>query len=158
MIKNLKTFNQEFSEKTKQFSALVKNFKDLEDRFDKVLVQKKRKFEIRDTALEQDFGTFALTTQKFTFEIYDSIQELRFNSLKIFPTEETLILKELGIACLFFNTQIRKFDVLFKTLDSQVPAARLNLKWGIIEIAHNDLLNLEKQLLSLVKEVKKYYE
>ncbi len=158
MIKNLKIFNQEFSDKTKQFSELIKNFKDLEDRFDKVLVQKKRKFEVRDTAIEQDFGTFALTLQKFAFSIYESMQKLRFNSLKIFPNEETLTLKELAIACLFFNTQIRKFDALFKVLDPQVPLARLNLKWGLIEIAHNDFLNLEKQLISLVKEVKKYYE
>ena len=158
MIKNLKQFNSEFNEQIKTFSSLIKNFEALEDRFEKILVQKKRKFEVRDTAFEQDFLNFALTLQKFTFSIYDAMQELRFNSLKIFPTEETLVLKELAISCEVFNNNIRKFDVIFKNLDSQVSAASLNLKWGIIDISHHDFLNLEKQLISLIKEVRKYYE
>ncbi len=158
MIKNLKTFNQDFNEKIKTFSSLIKDFKTFEDRFDKILSQKKRKFEIRDTAFEQDFLNFSLALQKFAFNVYDTLQELRFNCLKIFPEEETLALKELGILCAVFNNNIRKFDAIFKIMDPQVPAAALNLKWGIIDIAHKDLLNLEKQLLSLIKEVKKYYE
>ena len=158
MIQNLKTFNSNFDEQIKNFSLLIKDFKAFEDRFDKILVQKKRKFEIRDTAFEQDFLNFALTLQKFAFNVYEMLQELRFNCLKIFPNEETLALKELGILCTVFNNNIRKFDAIFKTLDPQVPAASLNLKWGIIDIAHNDFLNLEKQLLSLIKEVRKYYE
>ena len=158
MIKNLKTFNSNFNDNIKVFSSLIKDFKAFEDRFDKILVQKKRKFEVRDTAFEQDFLKFALSLQKFAFNVYDSLQELRFNCLKIFPNEETLALKELGISCTVFNNNIRKFDAIFKTLDPQVSAASLNLKWGIIDIAHNDFLNLEKQLLSLIKEVRKYYE
>ncbi len=158
MIKNLKLFNSEFSEQIKTFSSLIKDFETLEDRFDKILVQKKRKFEVRDTSFEQDFLNFALTMQKFTFTIYDAMQELRFNSLKIFPNEETLALKELAISCEVFNNNIRKFDAVFKTMDPQVSAASLNLKWGIIDIVHHDFLNLEKQLISLVKEVRKYYD
>lgn len=158
MIKDLKTFNLEFNESIKVFSSLIKDFKTFEDRFDKILVQKKRKFDVRDTAFEDDFLKFALTLQKFAFNVYESLQELRFNSLKIFPKEETLVLKELGILCTVFNNNIRKFDAIFKILDPQVSAASLNLKWGIIDIAHNDFLNLEKQLLSLIKEVRKYYE
>ena len=158
MIQNLKTFNLDFQEKIKLFSSLIKDFKTMEDRFDKILVQKKRKFEVRDTAFEQDFLNFALNLQKFAFNVYDALQELRFNCLKIFPSEETLTLKELAISCTVFNNNIRKFDLIFKTMDPQVPAASLNLKWGIIDIAHNDFLNLEKQLISLIKEVRKYYE
>ena len=158
MIQNLKTFNLKFNDQIKLFSSLIKDFKVLEDRFDKILVQKKRKFEVRDNNFEQDFLNFALTLQKFAFDVYDTMQELRFNSLKIFPNEETLALKELAISCTVFNNDIRKFDVIFKSLDPQVPAASLNLKWGIIDIAHKDFLNLEKQLMSLIKEVRKYYE
>ena len=158
MIKNLKTFNSEFNEHIKSFASLIKDFQTLEDRFDKILVQKKRKFEVRDNTFEQDFLNFALTLQKFAFTVYDAMQELRFNSLKIFPNEETLSLKELGILCMVFNNNIRKFDAIFKIMDPQVPAASLNLKWGIIDIAHKDFLNLEKQLISLIKEVRKYYE
>ncbi|MBO4707616.1 MAG: hypothetical protein J5594_03540 [Elusimicrobiaceae bacterium] len=158
MIKNLKAFNLEFNEQIKLFSSQIKDFKTLEDRFDKILVQKKRKFEVRDTGFEQDFLNFALNLQKFAFNVYDAMQELRFNSLKIFPNEETLTLKELAISCEVFNNNIRKFDSLFKTLDPQIPAASLNLRWGIIDIAHKDFLNLEKQLTSLIKEVRKYYE
>ena len=112
MIKNLKTFNQKFNEQIKLFSSLIKDFKTLEDRFDKILVQKKRKFEVRDATFEQDFLNFALTLQKFAFNVYDSLQELRFNCLKIFPNEETLALKELGISCTVFNNNIRKFKNL----------------------------------------------
>ena len=158
MIKNLKTFNLDFNEQIKLFSSLIKDFKSFEDRLDKILVQKKRKFEVRDTDFEQDFLKFALTLQKFAFNVYDSIQQLRFNCLKIFPNEETLTLKELGISCTTFNNNIRKFHAIFKVMDPQIPAASLNLKWGIIDIVHNDFLNLEKQLLSLIKEVRKYYE
>ena len=158
MIKNLQAFNLEFNEQIKLFASLIKDFKALEDRFDKILVQKKRKFEVRDTAFEQDFLNFALTLQKFAFNVYDALQELRFNCLKIFPSEKTLTLKELAISCNVFNNNIRKFDAIFRTLDPQVSAASLNLKWGIIDIAHNDFLNLEKQLMSLIKEVRKYYE
>ena len=158
MIKDLKAFNQDFNEQIKTFSSLIKEFKAFEDRFDKILSQKKRKFEIRDIAFEQDFLSFSLTLQKFAFNVYDALQELRFNCLKILPNEETLALKELGILCTVFNNNIRKFDEIFKVMDPQVPAAALNLKWGIIDIAHKDFLNLEKQLLSLVREVKKYYE
>ncbi len=158
MIKNLKAFNLDFNEQIKIFSSLIKDFKTLGDRFDKILVQKKRKFEVRDTGFEQDFLNFALTLQKFAFNVYDAMQELRFNSLKIFPKEETLTLKELAISCEVFNNNIRKFDSLFKILDPQVSAASLNLRWGIIDIVHKDFLNLEKQLISLIKEVRKYYE
>ena len=158
MIKNLQAFNLEFNEQIKLFASLIKDFKALEDRFDKILVQKKRKFEVRDTAFEQDFLNFALTLQKFAFNVYDALQELRFNCLKIFPSEKTLTLKELAISCNVFNNNIRKFDAIFRTLDPQVSTASLNLKWGIIDIAHNDFLNLEKQLMSLIKEVRKYYE
>ena len=158
MIQNLKTFNSEFNEQIKTFSSLIKDFQTLEDRFDKILVQKKRKFEVRDTAFEQDFMNFALTLQKFAFNIYDTLQELRFNCLKIFPKEETLTLKELGISCTALNNHIRKFHAIFRVMDPQVPTASLNLKWGIIDIAHNDMLNLEKQLISLIKEVRKYYD
>lgn len=158
MIQNLKTFNLDFNEKIKTFSSIIKDFKTLEDRFDKILAQKKRKFEVRDVNFEQDFLNFALTLQKFAFNVYESLQELRFNCLKIFPNEKTLTLKELAISCTVFNNNIRKFDIIFKNLDPQVQYASLNLKWGIIEIAHNDFLNLEKQLISLIKEVRKYYE
>ena len=158
MIKNLKEFNLRFNEQIKLFSSLIKDFTTFEDRFDKILVQKKRKFEIRDISFEQDFLNFSLTLQKFAFDVYDSMQKLRFNSLKIFPNEETLSLKELAILCTVFNNNIRKFDVLFKTLDPQISAASLNLKWGIIDIAHKDFINLEKQLISLIKEIRKYYE
>lgn len=158
MIQNLKTFNLDFNEKIQIFSSLIKKFKVLEERFDKILSQKKRKFEVRDTVFEQDFLNFALSLQKFAFGTYETIQELRFNCLKIFPKEETLTLKEFAISCTVFNNNIRKFDAIFKNLDPQIPAASLNLKWGIMDIAHNDFLNLEKQLLSLIKEVRKYYE
>ena len=157
MIQNLKLFNKDFNDQTKKFADLIETFKVLEDRFDKVLAQKKRKFEIRDNTLEQDFANFAVEIQKFAFGVYDAMQELRFNSLKIFPAEQTLTLKELAIACNLFNSHIKKFTAIFRNLDGQVQAASLNLKWGIIEIAHNDFLNLEKQLLSLVKEIRKYY-
>ena len=157
MIKDLKTFNLNFNEQIKTFSSIIKDFQVFGDRFDKILVQKKRKFEIRDNTFEQDFLNFALNLQKFAFNVYDSLQELRFNCLKIFPKEETLTLKELAISCTALNNNIRKFDTIFKTLDPQVAAASLNLKWGIIDIAHKDFLNLEKQLLSLIKEVRKYY-
>lgn len=158
MTQNLKTFNQEFNEQIKTFSSLIKDFQTLEDRLDKISAQKKREFDVRDTAFEQDFLAYALTLQKFVFSVYDALQKLRFNCLKIFPNEETLALKELGILCAVFNNNIRKFHAIFKIMDPQVTAAGLNLKWGIIDIAHNDLLNLEKQLLSLIKEVRKYYE
>ena len=158
MIKNLKTFNSDFNSQIKVFSSLIKDFKMFEDRFDKILIQKKRKFEVRDTSFEQDFLAFALALQKFEANIYYALQELRFNCLKIFPQEETLTLKEFAISCTVFNNNIRKFDAIFKILDPQIPTASLNLKWGIIDTAHSDFLNLEKQLLSLIKEVRKYYE
>ena len=158
MIKNLKAFNLKFNEQIKLFSSLIKDFKTIEDRFDKILVQKKREFDVRDNTFEQDFLNFALTLQKFAFDVYDEMQELRFNCLKIFPSEKTLVLKELVISCTVFNNNIRKFDAIFKTLDPQIPDASLNLRWGIIDIAHKDFLNLEKQLISLIKEVRKYYE
>ena len=158
MIQNLKTFNSDFEEKIKNFSALVKDFKNLEMRLDKISAQKKRKFEIRDTGFEKDFCIFALALQKSSITIYDFIQELRFNSLRIFPKEDTLILKEFAISCIACNTQIKNFDIIFNTVGGQVQETSLNLKWGLVSTARNDLVTLGKQLLSLVKEVKKYYE
>ena len=157
MITNLKTFNEDFNNQIKIFAEFAKNFKAFQDRFDKVLIQKERNFEIRDIALEKDFTEFSLNLQKFSFALYENIQQLRFSCVRLFPKEEILTLKELISACLAFNTQVHNFNGVFKVLDPQIPALALNLKWGIIEIINNDFLNLEKQLLSLIKEAKKYY-
>lgn len=157
MIINLKTFNENFNTQIRAFAVFAKNFRTFQDRFEKVLTQKERKFEIRDTALEQEFTEFVLDLQKFSFTLYEEVQQLRFSCVRLFPKEEILTLKELISACLAFNTQVHNFNNVFKILDPQVPALSLNLKWGIVEIANNDFLNLEKQLLSLIKEAKKYY-
>lgn len=157
MITNLKTFNEEFTGQTKTLAGIAKDFKAYQERFEKVLTQKERHFEVRDTALEKDFSEFALNLQKFSFSVYENVQQLRFSCVRLFPKEEILTLKELISACLGFNTQIHNFNNVFKVIDPQVPALSLNLKWGLVEIANNDLLNLEKQLLSLIKEAKKYY-
>ena len=157
MITNLKTFNDNFNKQIKTFAILAKNFKTFQDRFEKVLTQKERNFEVRDTALEQEFAAFVSTLQQFSFTVYQNMQELRFSCVRLFPKEEILTLKELVSACLAFNTQVHNFNNVFNVLDPQIPALSLNLKWGIVEIANNDFLNLEKQLLSLIKEAKKYY-
>ena len=157
MITNLKTFNQDFNKQLKALAEFAKNFKTFQDRFEKVLIQKERNFEVRDTALEQEFAEFVLNLQKFSFTLYQDVQQLRFSCVRLFPKEEVLTLKELASTCLAFNTQIHNFNNVFKILDPQVPALSLNLKWGIVEIANNDFLNLEKQFLSLIKEAKKYY-
>ena len=157
MITNLKIFNKEFANQTKLLAVTAKDFKVFNDRFSKVLVQKERNFEVRDTALEKEFSDFALNLQKFSFTVYQDVQQLRFACVRLFPKEEILTLKELVSACLAFNTQVHNFNDVFKILDPQVPALSLNLKWGLVEIANNDFLNLEKQLLSLIKEAKKYY-
>ena len=157
MITNLKIFNKEFANQTKLLAVTAKDFKAFNDRFSKVLVQKERNFEVRDTALEKEFSDFALNLQKFSFTVYQDVQQLRFACVRLFPKEEILTLKELVSACLAFNTQVHNFNDVFKILDPQVPALSLNLKWGLVEIANNDFLNLEKQLLSLIKEAKKYY-
>ena len=157
MITNLKAFNEDFNNQIKVFAEFAKNFKAFEDRFGKVIIQKERNFEVRDVALEQEFTAFGLSLQKFSFALYENIQQLRFSCVRLFPKEEILTLKELISACLAFNTQVHNFNNVFKTLDPQIPALSLNLKWGIIEIVNNDFLNLEKQLLSLIKEAKKYY-
>lgn len=157
MITDLKAFNKDFTNQIKIFAEFAKNFKAFQDRFDKVLVQKERNFEVRDISLEQEFTDFTLKLQKFSFKLYEDVQQLRFSCVRLFPKEEILTLKELVSACLAFNTQVHNFNNVFKEVDPQIPALALNLKWGIMEIINNDFLNLEKQLLSLIKEAKKYY-
>lgn len=157
IITNLKLFNADFNKQVKVFSGLAKEFKAFRVRFGKMLMQKERNFEVRDTDLEKDFAIFTLNLQKFSFTIYQEVQKLRFSCVRLFPKEEILTLKELISASLAFNTQVKNFDNVFKELDQQIPEISLNLKWGLVEIARNDFLNLEKQLLSLIKEAKKYY-
>ena len=157
MITNLKTFNEDFNNQIKIFAEFAKNFKAFQDRFDKVLIQKERNFEIRDIALEKDFTEFSLNLQKFSFALYENIQQLRFSCVRLFPKEEILTLKELAAYCLTFNKNIQQFERIFKNLDWQIQELNLNLKWGLVEISRNDFANLEKQFLSLIKEVKKYY-
>ena len=157
MINDLKTFNQTLNQRIKDFTALVKLFQDLEDRFDKISSQKNRDFEVRDLTFEQDFSSFALNLQKFDMTIYEEVQQLRFSCVNLFPKTELLALKELAAACLTFNKLIVQFKRTFKNLDWQIQELNLNLKWGMVEIANNDFSNLEKQFLSLIKEVRKYY-
>jgi len=157
MISDLKTFNQNFNQKIKDFTVVVKDFKDFEVRFNKISSQKKRDFEVRDLAFEKDFSAFTAKLQKFDMEIYGEIQKLRFSCVNLFPKTELLALKELAAACLAFNKLITQFNRIYRGLDWQIQELNLNLKWGIVEIANNDFANLEKQLLSLIKEVKKYY-
>ena len=157
MLIDLKTFNQNFSKEIKNFTLLVKTFKDLEERFNKISSQKTRDFEIRDTSFEKDFAAFSLSIHKFSTDIYGEIQSLRFSCVKLFPKEDILTLKELAAACTAFNKCIQQFERIFRSLDLQIQELNLNLKWGLVEIARNDFLNLEKQFLSLIKEVKKYY-
>ena len=157
MINDLKTFNQTFNKRIKEFTALVKCFQDLEDRFNKISSQKNRDFAVRDTSFEKDFTTFALNLQKFDITVYSEVQELRFSCVNLFPKTELLVLKELTAACQTFNKLTTQFNRIFKNLDWQTHELNLNLKWGIVEIAANDFINLEKQILSLIKEIRKYY-
>ena len=157
MINDLKTFNQTFNQRIKDFTELVKYFQDLEDRFNKISSQKNRDFEVRDNNFEKDFTSFALNLQQFDMTVYGEVQQLRFSCVNLFPKTEVLILKELTAACQTFNKIINQFTRIFKKLDWQIQELNLNLKWGIVEIANTDFINLEKQLLSLIKEIRKYY-
>ena len=157
MIKDLKTFNRNFTERIKIFTNIVKDFKDFEARFNKISSQKNRDFDVRDNNFEKDFSAFSVNLHKFSTEVYGEVQELRFACVKMFPKEELLTLKELACACLTFNKLINQFDRIFKNLDWQIQELNLNLKWGLVEVAKNDFSNLEKQFLSLNKEVRKYY-
>ena len=157
MNNDLKTFNQTFNQRIKDFTVFVKNFKDFEERFNKISSQKNRDFEVRDLGFEKDFSAFAVSLQKFNMIVYEEVQKLRFGCITLFPKTEVLTLKELVAACLAFNKLISQFSRIFKNLDWQIRELNLNLKWGIVEIANNDFSNLEKQILSLIKEVKKYY-